>query len=623
MTDTTRIIAAVVDEQHLTMYKEDGTTVLIPQGDPRIAGLVQKLVPALENKGEYFLTTEDMHSGANHFAEAEKKMNGFVRFFKAAKKKVQEITNKFVGDTGEVKPLKVGEIPVAKLVISEAETQQNGEDITDNAGLTKSQAAVAEIMAHAVTTERHDFSQMSEAEKEDTTIVAVLADNTIIPGVEQLSGQMQALAMNMGNPVGMQKFFERMSTVSRGHSVQDLLKFMEKGELPVADDGCVLVYKRLRSTSEAGVYVDEHTKLVKQRVGSKVYMDESLVDANRSRDCSNGLHVARRDYLQTFSGDICVLAKLAPEDVIAVPHRDARKLRARGYHIIALLSQKDHDNVTNNRPLEDTNLLGNAIAGNHVGILEYVHIVDQNRSSDSVKIRPADGVPVNTVELNPELHGNSLDAMQVEEVKASTVNAGAVALEAAKAKELPATPVKVSVLDDLLANWNKAKDSGESHEAAKAILAYKKKAKKSWAALGFTESLVKTLAEKSGDQTILPAVGKATSTKVKVPPKPVTKTESNAKVVKAATKKAVKKTVAKPVAKKPSPLKGTKVPTAPAGKKTLAEQANELWVTVSQKPTVANAQALADLKKKSKKSWEALGFLSPATVAEKLKSILG
>ena len=37
-----RIMAAVVDTKRLTLYKEDGDTVLIPQGDPRLARIVEE-----------------------------------------------------------------------------------------------------------------------------------------------------------------------------------------------------------------------------------------------------------------------------------------------------------------------------------------------------------------------------------------------------------------------------------------------------------------------------------------------------------------------------------------------------------------------------------------------------
>ena len=107
-------------------------------------------------------------------------------------------------------------------------------------------------------------------------------------------------------------------------------------------------------------------------------MDKSLVDPVRNNECSNGLHVARRGYISNFSGNVCVLAKLAPEDVIAVPDYDANKMRVCGYHIIAELTQEQHNLLNNNRPITEVEsgklLLANALVGNHINRTHSVHI---------------------------------------------------------------------------------------------------------------------------------------------------------------------------------------------------------------------------------------------------------
>lgn len=434
------IVGAEVNVHELIMYKADGETITMKQGDPRIRDLVAKLAVALENfPNQYWLTEEDM-SGKNHFAEAEKKTNGLVRFFKVAKAKLQEIAEKFLEPLA---PMELG----AKPKPNEPVHFVNGEPVeelddfpgvedeapqlppVEQRPLTKSDLAVAEIMANAVTTSDAKFAEVNKTAGEETTIVAVTSDNTVIPGVEQISNQMQAVSESVSSANGLSKFFERMATVKRGHSVEDLLKFMEKGELPVADDGSVLVYKRLQSTGEEGVYVDVHSKKVKQRVGSLVHMAEHMVDPNRSQDCSNGLHVARRDYLNAFSGNVCVLAKLAPEDVIAVPQYDARKLRAKAYHIIAVLSHTDATRVCNNQPMLDTKLLADAVAGNHVGILEYVEITEAK--GGGLKVTPASEVTaVPTVDTS-DRNVQSLDHLPGMTEQSSQVDARKLALDLA------------------------------------------------------------------------------------------------------------------------------------------------------------------------------------------------
>lgn len=542
------VVAAVVDKQQLTMYREDGTSIIIQQGDPRIRPLVEKVVPALEANGSCELTEEDFRDPSTaHFDEAEKELEGIVRFFRVMKEKAMEIMAKFASP---VEPMAIGSVP--------AGTESKSED---EAPLTRSMTAVAEIMANAIP------MASPTTDKDSTTVIAVVDDNTMIEGVEQIDIQIKAIAAKLGSPQGLANFFRRVSKVERAHSVQDLLKFMEKGELPIADDGTVLVYKRLKSTDTPGVFVDCHTGKVQQRLGSFVCMDEKLVDPNRSNECSNGLHVARRDYLSSFSGDVCVLAKMAPEDVIAVPHRDSRKLRCRGYHIIAVLSKEDHDNVISNRPLADKTLLGNAVVGNHVGVLERVEITQHK--GGGVVITPMEGV-AEAPELKKEHQAESLDVIPEVEAKASSVDARALATELGKKTAGSARQNEAKRLLDLF--QNAASLSAARKAAAIELLAFKKKAKVGWAVLGLTNEIGAELLEASTAEVVEP----------------------------------------KPKAVKPAAKNGK-----PASK---ASEAVSLWAKVGKGNKTAAKELLA-FKKKAKKGWEALGL--PANAGEVCQKLVG
>lgn len=450
-----KIVGCVVDVHNLTMYKADGDTIVIPQGDPRVKDLVAKLVPAMDYRKPvterfYMLDSLDMQD-KNHFAEAEKKMGGVVRFFKMVKSKAKELLDKFVEPVGPMvlgdkrEAVKVPPEPIHVVngvaqdqeapVLLETEPVKPKLPPVEERPLTRSEAAVAEIMAAAKPATSRDFSTPDVKGEEETTVIAVLADNTIIPGCEALVNQAQAVSEGISSGTGMENFMRRAGMIKRGHSVEDLLKFIQKGELPIADDGCVLVYKLLNRTSVEGEFVDCHSGRVKQRVGSRVHMAESMVDARRSQDCSNGLHVARRDYLRNFGGDVCVLAKLAPEDVIAVPQYDARKLRAKGYHIIAELTEDDRRRVCNDQPMEDQVLLGNCIAGNHVGILEYVEITASK--GGGLVVTPVEGAVAGSPALDQELKGTSLDHLPNVndfDIERNSVDARALALDVAGTK---------------------------------------------------------------------------------------------------------------------------------------------------------------------------------------------
>lgn len=489
MTEVTRIIAAVVDVKNLTLYKQDGSTIVIAQGDPRIRTLIDRVVPDLEIQKFSEVPNEELEL-TNYFYEAEKSMNGFIRFFKAVKEQVDSILDRFSENAVEVEPLAIGQVPGAEPV----------ETVEQRRPLTRSSAAVAEIVANATPIAEVSNTASLDSMSSTDTVVAVLEDGTIIPGMEKLAPQFQSVVAKMGSVEGLTNFFRRVSTVNRAHSVQDLLSFMQKGELPIADDGSVLVYKRLNATSESGMFVDVHSGNVKQRVGSHVFMDEKLVDANRSVDCSNGLHVARRDYLTAFSGNVTILAKLAPEDVIAVPHSDARKLRAKGYHIIAQLSAEDASLVCHNQPMKDKVLLGNAIKGNHVGILETVEITAQR--GGGLKINKVSDAPADVM-LDESLTGDSID--NIKKAEGTTVDGAAVAASLATA-QASGKSVRQVTAEKLYADFTEASLAGIRLEAAKQLLDYKKRAKVSWDKLGLNQSVQEELAKAiEANGTDLPA----------------------------------------------------------------------------------------------------------------------
>lgn len=590
---TVRIIAAVVDTTQLVMYKADGSTIIIPQGDPRIRPLVEKAIPALKRTGYADLTEEEISKKPafedcyTHYAEAEKKMGGVVKFFRMAKAKLKELLDK---PAAPVEPTHgvVGSLPA----MEPAKKGQGGDAL-----MSKDMNAVREIMTHATPSHAPEF--IAEAKNTETTVVAVMGDGTVIPGMEQLDLQLRDIAEKLGNPTGIMKFFERLATVERRHSVADLLKFMEKGELPIADDGTVLVYKRLKSTQEQGVFVDCHSGRVKQRVGSHVFMQEHLVDPNRHTECSNGLHVARRDYLSSFSGNVCVLAKLAPEDVIAVPHGDPRKLRAKGYFIIAELSQEDHDNVTRNKKLTDTNLLGNAVAGNHTPVIETVEITQSYGGGVIITPKGQAAAP----ERDPALNKEPLRTAEDEVKEFSSVDARTVAIDLGKpdVEETPAPvekytaapAVTLSKVQQLEANFVNATSIPSKHAAALALMAHKKATKKGWAKLGISSELANEILKSASDTVSPKEVFKAKPTPALDP-------------VTAELKAELAKDAAKETPKANGPI-------------TKAQAAKALWDHAMTGDAKA-AEQLLTFKKVAKKGWVVLGL--PANATEQLTAIL-
>lgn len=492
-----KIIAAIVDTQQLTLYKEDGSTIVILQGDPRLARIVTEATPALARNevAEVSLETEVV----NHYQQFEEKSNGLIKLFRIAKSKLQsffDASSTIVPK--EVLPQILGKLPQAEQPIMVLEPEPTG---------TKEEqfnAAVADIMAHAVPVASPQFMEEEVGGDSDNTVVAVMEQvgqqTAIISAVEHIAPQM-AYANNSGSTVGMENFMKRMASVvnKRRHSVEDLMKFMQKGDLPVAEDGSIIIYKVLNHKfNSKDTFVDCHTRLVPQKVGSYVCMDESLVDHDNTVECSNGLHVARRGYVGTFSGDVCVLAKVAPEDVIAVPKDDANKMRVCGYHILFKLSAEDFYKLKNNRPITDTvegqKLLAAAMAGNHVGILEEVRI--GGHSGTNIKVTPM-GTVTEPVEEKPTTLAKAIEEevpMSAPSVEPKAVAAAAaqVVEEAKPAETVAAKPAGNVRQQKAVALWNIAehgKTDLEQTQASKDLLAFKKASKVSWETLGLDASV--------------------------------------------------------------------------------------------------------------------------------------
>lgn len=421
----TRIVAAILDTHQLVLYKEDGETIEIPQGDVRVKRIIDEVTTPLSTNGWADVEIGYPEEVQNHYAEFEGQTSGVVRFFRVAKKFVKNLFNPAT-DAEPVAPVALGQVPVPgmmgtpdplppmKPIDTKAESvPEKIQDATQNQKPTLT-SAVDQIMANAKPVTDPGFNTEDHNSVEDTMIAVVTTPTgpAIIPGVENLSNQMR-VASKLGSTMGVQKFLERLGAVidKRGHSVQELLNFMSRGDLPIADDGSIIGYKVLRSTAKnggylsesedpmpvppKGYYVDCHSGRVLQRVGS--YVTQKNVDESRRTQCSTGLHIARRAYLRGFPGDVITLVKIAPEDVMAVPSGEPDKMRARGYHIIAEIPAEEHERLRCNQPIEGMmakRMLGMAIKGQHIDILEDVVIGGDK--GNGLQVTPRKGVAQRT-----------------------------------------------------------------------------------------------------------------------------------------------------------------------------------------------------------------------------------
>lgn len=521
---TIRVIAAVVDTLQLRLYREDGKTYDIPQGDPRLGPILADIIPILEAGSIAIVETGEAPVVRDTtYGDYQKKTSGLTRLFRIAKNKLANFLQIQAEEgssfTYHAEPISVGKVPHSEapsqtgLGLPAGVTQSLGIEVGGSAPIaefklpegdpgidmaklhaqrapTQLESAIKDIMDHAEPVDDEAFDDQDTTK--DHTIIAMVdtgsgAHKTVVPGVENLKAHMQH-AVTTDNTKGMEALLKRLSGIikDRNHTVDDILRFISRGDLPLADDGSIIAYKVLKTIPglPEGTFVDCHTGKVQQRVGSFVTQDPSLISMNRAQECGTGLHIARRAYLRGFSGDIIVMVKLAPEDVFVVPKNEPNKVRARGYHILAKIPKDEHSSLRSNTAMSGNNalkLLMMAIKGDHIGIIENVIITSASGGSFRVEKLVA------ATKQQPQLTKQTPKALPVPDVikpiervlNAPQVNPKEVASKITEGRAKKAVPkVALTKADEARALFV-AKKWDDLRE-------FKKASKKSWEALKFT-----------------------------------------------------------------------------------------------------------------------------------------
>lgn len=443
-------------------------------------------------------------------------------------------------------------------IVAPLDTQPEKAKPSNDEKLAEAHAKLDMLEENSIPTSDSAFHAPLESNE---TIVAV-HEGKVIPDVQHLQRQLKA-AGKLQDYTGFTKFMERMATVvdRRRHSIEDLMKFMQHGDLPIADDGCIVIYKRLNSKSD-NLFVDVASGNVKQKVGSFVFMREGLVDPDRRRDCSNGLHVATLGYLSSFSGNVTIIGKVRPEDVIAVPEYSHTKMRVCGYHVLAKLSDEQRKLVNRGGSICDAEggaeLLNAVLRGNHTPITQHVEIGGSHGSNLTITDI---AVPVAVDQTVADIRNTTLDMgepLEAEAPKAEPVKATDIK-PVNKVENLKVVETKAQKVQRLYQDY---KSTGAASVAAE-LVALKKASKCSWTKLGLSEEAGKLLIEADG-QTVKPVVATHTDDFAPLPKAKGSSRQADAKA---------------------------------------------LWETFCiDEQSVAAVDALLAFKKKCKVSWEKLGF---------------
>lgn len=531
------IVGISVDAQNAVLYLEDGSTVTIAQGDPRLPIIVETAKKQIPVDGSAVVDIAEPVKVRNEFKETEEGTGGLIKFFRVAKSFVKkfidtESPEKVDEAVAHVSPLELGikpgqtildveeaddltyalEVPSAAVEAEEAlealkeAVEPPATEVTKPAELTNDEkidlatARMRELAGKGSTVDDPDFHKPITDEDPDTIVAVNTQTGSVIPHAHKLSSQMKA-ASKLKDFRGFVNFLNRLEPVlkDRGHSAEDLMKFIEYGDLPIADDGCIVIYKRLKE--KGNTFVDVHSGNIKQNVGSYVFMRPGLVDPNRRQDCSNGLHVASLGYLSSFSGNVTVMAKVRPEDVFAVPEYSHTKMRVCGYHILAVLPESLRNHVNSGGSIssipEGKELLNKVLRGAHVGITELVEVGGHNGSNVTyTKVENTETAKAEEVKV--DLVKETLEQSDLSEAAPTEKAAPVLAADLKEPTPTVAPEIKKSKLDVLFEAFETAYVEGDLAKAqtlANNIVDSKKRAKKGWDKLGFTQGDVDLLME--------------------------------------------------------------------------------------------------------------------------------
>lgn len=116
----------------------------------------------------------------------------------------------------------------------------------------------------------------------------------------------------------MAAFLSNLMLNPSKRAVDELYTFLEACGLPITEDGHFVAYKKIRDN-----YTDIYTGRINNALGQIVSMRRNLVDEDKSRTCSAGLHFCSMDYLPHYGGSGAgyrvILVKINPADVVAIP----------------------------------------------------------------------------------------------------------------------------------------------------------------------------------------------------------------------------------------------------------------------------------------------------------------
>lgn len=186
-------------------------------------------------------------------------------------------------------------------------------------------------------------------------------------------------------------FLENMFENPFIDAVQEIYDYCKAMDFEITDDGCFLAYKNVRS--DLGSIFDNGA--TKHKIGE--YTEVKMYDTERTNTCSNGLHFCSKSYLQHYVGEVTIIVKINPKDVVSIPvDYNFAKGRCRKYLTVGILNDKDKMLSDVDESTLDKSV--GTILRNESRIEETVRLM--KKYNDKEQVADEMGISVSTVERN-------------------------------------------------------------------------------------------------------------------------------------------------------------------------------------------------------------------------------
>lgn len=125
-------------------------------------------------------------------------------------------------------------------------------------------------------------------------------------------------------------------------AVTEIYDYCQAMDFEITKDGCFLAYKNVRSDL-GSIHDGGRTKHI---IGEVTEVE--AFDTDRNKTCSKGLHFCSKEYLSSYRGDVTLVVKINPKDVVAIPtDYKFQKGRCRKYIPIGVIGKSGTLNTIN------------------------------------------------------------------------------------------------------------------------------------------------------------------------------------------------------------------------------------------------------------------------------------